>query len=80
MRRGLASPDENKMNFVGKVCCNSCKALLAALQRICKTRQAPKAVDNTSVYHSGCHDKHNCPRCVLGPVTPQSDARTTRPL
>ena len=35
-----------------------------------------------AVYRSGCHDKHNRPRCDsnLGPLTPQSDALTTSPL
>jgi len=34
------------------------------------------------VYRSGWRDKHNCPRCDsnLGPLTPQSNALTTRPL
>jgi len=35
-----------------------------------------------AAYRSGCRDKHNRPRCGsnLGPLTPQSDALTTRPL
>jgi len=35
-----------------------------------------------AVYCSGCRDKHIRPRCDsnLGPLTPQSDALTTRPL
>ena len=35
-----------------------------------------------TVYHNGCRDKHNCQRCDsnLGPLTPQSDALTTRLL
>jgi len=35
-----------------------------------------------AVYRSGCCDKHNRPRCDsnLGPLTPQSDEPTTRPL
>ena len=35
-----------------------------------------------AVYRSGCRDKHNRPRCDsnLGPLTPQSDALTARPL
>jgi len=35
-----------------------------------------------AVYRSGCHDKRNRPWCEsnLGPLTPQSDALTTRPL
>jgi len=35
-----------------------------------------------TVYHSSRRDKHNCPRrdSNLGPLTPQSDALTTRPL
>ena len=35
-----------------------------------------------AVYRSGCSDQHNRPRCDpnLGPLTPQSDALTTRPL
>jgi len=34
-----------------------------------------------TVYHSGCRDKHNCQRrdSNLDPLTPQSDAITTRP-
>jgi len=35
-----------------------------------------------AVYRSGCRDKHKRQRCDsnLGPLTPQSDALTTRPL
>ena len=35
-----------------------------------------------TVYRSSCRDKHDCPRrdSNLGPLTPQSDALTTRPL
>jgi len=35
-----------------------------------------------AAYHGSCRDKHNCPRCDsnLGPLTPQSDALTTRPM
>ena len=35
-----------------------------------------------TVYRSSCRDKHNCQRCHsnLGPLTPQSDALTTRLL
>ena len=35
-----------------------------------------------AVYRSGCHDKHKCLRCdsKLGPLKPQPDALTTRPL
>jgi len=35
-----------------------------------------------AVYRSGCRDKRNCQQCDsnLGPLTPQSDALTTRPL
>jgi len=35
-----------------------------------------------AVYRSGCRDKHNRPQCDsnLGPLTPQSDALTTRLL
>ena len=35
-----------------------------------------------AVYRSGCRDKHNRPRCDsnLGPLAPQSDALTARPL
>ena len=35
-----------------------------------------------AVYRSGCREKHNRPRwdSNLGPLTPQSDALTTRPL
>jgi len=35
-----------------------------------------------TVYRSSRRDKHNCPRrdSNLGPLTPQSDALTTRPL
>jgi len=35
-----------------------------------------------TVYHSSCRDEHNCPRrdSNLGPLTPQSDALTTRLL
>jgi len=35
-----------------------------------------------AVHRSGCRSRHNRPRCDsnLGPVTPQSDALTTRPL
>jgi len=35
-----------------------------------------------TVYRSSCRDKHNCPRrdSNLGPLTPQSDALTTRLL
>ena len=35
-----------------------------------------------AVYHSSCRDKHNRPQCNsnLGPLTPQSDALTTRLL
>jgi len=35
-----------------------------------------------AVYRSGCRDKHNRPECDsnLGPLTPQSDALTTRLL
>ena len=35
-----------------------------------------------TVYRSSCRDKHNCQRrdSNLGPLTPQSDALTTRPL
>lgn len=32
---------ENKTNFIGKVCCNGCDALLADLQGTCKIRSAP---------------------------------------
>ena len=41
------------------------------------TQPVPKAV-----HRSGYRDKHNCPRrdSNLGPLTPQSDALTTRPL
>jgi len=40
---GLATlKKKNKMNFIGKVSCNSCKALLAELQGPCKTRLAPE--------------------------------------
>jgi len=37
----------------------------------------PKAVNRSS-----CRDKHNRPQCDsnMGPLTPQSDAQTTRPL
>ena len=35
-----------------------------------------------AVHRSGCRDKHNRPRCDsnLGPLTPQSDSLTTRPV
>ena len=35
-----------------------------------------------AIYRSSCRDKHNCQRCDsnLGPLTPQSDALTTRLL
>jgi len=35
-----------------------------------------------TVYRSSCRDKHNCQRrdSNLDPLTPQSDALTTRPL
>jgi len=35
-----------------------------------------------AAYRSGCRDKHNRPQCdvKLGPLTPQSDALSTRPL
>ena len=36
--RGLALPQENIMNLVGNVCCNSCEALLTELQGTCETR------------------------------------------
>jgi len=38
--RGLALPQDNKMNFILRVCCNSCDALLADLQGTCETRPA----------------------------------------
>ena len=36
----------------------------------------------TAVYRSSCHSKHSCPQCDfnLCPLTPQSDALTTRLL
>jgi len=35
-----------------------------------------------AAYRNGCRDKHNRPQCdvKLGPLTPQSDALSTRPL
>jgi len=45
--RGFDSPQENKMNFIRKVCCNSCDALLADLQGACKARLAPLSILTT---------------------------------
>jgi len=52
--------------------------------RLSRPRQCSKDAQPVpkAVYRSGCRDKHNCPRrdSNLGPLTPQSDALTTRPL
>jgi len=42
LERDLAPPQKNIMNFIGKVCCNSYKAVLAELQETCETTLAPK--------------------------------------
>jgi len=49
--------------------------------RLSRTRHYSKDAQPVpkAVYHSGCRDKHNRPRCDsnLGPLTPQSDALNT---
>jgi len=44
------------MNFVGKVCCNSCDTLLAQLKVMCETRPAPAdlwvVIESDSVYNA----------------------------
>jgi len=37
MGRGLAHPQENEMNFILKICCSGCDALLEYLQGTCET-------------------------------------------
>ena len=50
--RGLAPPQENKTNFIGKVCCNSCDTLLADLQGTCETRLASSSAFSVISQHS----------------------------
>jgi len=53
-------------------------------RRLSRPRHCSKGAQSVpkTVYHSSCRDKHNCPRrdSNLGPLTPQSDALTTRLL
>ena len=53
-------------------------------KRLSRSRHCSKGAQPMpkAVYRSGCRDKHNRPRwdSNLGPLTPQSDVLTTRPL
>ena len=53
-------------------------------KRLSRSRHCSKCAQPVpkAVYRSSCHDKHNRPQCDSnpGPLTPQSDALTTRLL